>query len=207
MWWAVKQLAVPCNYLRIRSGRTFFQSKIVYDWVLPALLTIGLVAIVVWIGAPLAIFQHPGIAKWLIQLLALMIVFFLAALAAVATFERKGIDDRLAGDDATLSVRNRLGGGRIRRNLSYRQFISYLFGYLSFLALLLFLFVIFATAGWPKIEQKTCVVPIVHRALVEIVDPVMFVVLFFALWQLFVTALLGIYFLTERIQSLNEENH
>src|SRR5665213_3486540 len=102
MLWVIRQIFVPCNYLRISHGPSLFQSKMVFDFVLPVLMTIATVAVCVWLGIPLAIFKHTAIVGRLQELLALMIVFYMAALAAVATYDREGIDDPLKGSDATL---------------------------------------------------------------------------------------------------------
>jgi hypothetical protein len=208
MLWAFKQLLVPLNYLRIKHGETPLQSKAVFDFVLPALLTALTLATCLWLGAPVAVGSHTGLAKHLLDLLALMVVFYMAALAAVATFDRSGIDDTFKGLDAILMVPNHEeGGARVERKLTYRQFISYLFGYLSFLSLCLYILMIFLIAGWTKLENKLELAGWNCKVFTWFLDPAIFLIVFFFLWQLFVTSLLGIYFLTERIQSLtNKEN-
>lgn len=207
MIWAARQLLVPCNYLRIRHGDRPFQSKLVYDFVLPICGTVATLAGCLWLGIPLAIFKHHALIKNLLELLSLMIVFYVAALAAVATFERKGIDEPLHGGPATLLVTKPDGGERVRKVLTYRQFISYLFGYLSFLSLCLFTLMVFLTAGWPKFEVKLLSYNLDKWVLTDLADPILFFVLFMGVWQLIFTSLLGIYFLTDRIQSLNDPVH
>lgn len=204
MLWACRQLLVPMNYLRIRHGESLFRSKAVYDYVLPLIFTVFTCSIFVWLDIRLAIFDHQEFAKRLIDLLVLMIVFFMAALAAVATFDRKGIDQPLRGGDACLKVRNPKGGNYVDKRLSYRQFISYIFGYLSFLSLCLYIVIVVLSVAWPKFEQYFAIWPATYYIIQNIVDPILFFAVIFAVWQLMFTALLGIYFLTERIQTLNE---
>src|SRR5580698_6252766 len=110
IFWAFRQLLVPVNYLRIKHGETVLQSKAVYDFVLPAILTAVTVGICLWVGAPLAVESHTELAKHLLDLLALMVVFYMAALAAVATFDRAGIDDTFKGLNAILMVRDNAAG-------------------------------------------------------------------------------------------------
>lgn len=201
MLWAARQLLVPVNYLRIRHGDTLFRSKAVYDFVFPIIFTGFTYGVFAWLGLSLAIFMHEELVKRLTDLLALTIVFYLAALAAVATFDRKGIDDPLKGGDAILRVRHHDTGEVIDKALSYRQFISYLFGYLSFLSLCLYIIITVFTVGWPEFEKHfECARG--YCILTNIVDPVIFCLIFVAVWQLIFTSLLGIYFLTARIQSL-----
>lgn len=204
MWW-LKQLCVPINYLRIRSGRDWLHSKRVYDFVLPIVLAALTCAYFRWLGISFAIFNHPVLIKRISDLLTLMIVFFMAALAAVATFDREGIDEPLEGEPATLKVQNTENARqRITKILTYRQFISYLFGYLSFLSLVLYVYIMVCDDGWKKLEHYFKSVRWLYGILTDYVDPLLTFVLFTALWQLIITSLLGIYFLTERIQSLSK---
>src|SRR5262245_46233248 len=109
------------NYLRIRHGEGLFQSKRLYDFVLPSTLAFATCAIFYWLDIPLSVFSHDELVKRITDILVLMIVFYMAALAAVATFEREGIDKRLKGEDAFLAVRDHDGGEWVDRTLSYRQ--------------------------------------------------------------------------------------
>jgi len=203
MIWAARQLLVPCNYLRIREGDSLLQSKAVYDYVLPAVLTAVTAGVCVGLSIPFGMGHHPVLTKSLADLLALLIAFYMAALAAVSTFERAGIDGALKGGDATLRVLNHETGAREDKKLSYRQFISYLFGYLSFISLILFISLLFFSTAWPKIlnlgkDYKG------WDHVVALLDPAFFIMFFFGTWQLLVTSLLGIYFLADRMQSLND---
>jgi len=205
MLWAIRQIFVPVNYLRIQHGEGVMKSKAVFDYVLPAVFTAITVAVCVWLVIPLAVFQHPALTPRLLELMALMVVFYMAALAAVATFERKGIDNLLRGGDATLWVRDHSQGGkRTPKKLTYRQFISYLFGYLSFLSLLLYIALIFLVSGWPRLQGKIAAIQKMPAVVGEVTNVALFVLVFFFVWQLVFASLLGIYFLTERIQSLND---
>jgi len=134
MLWAVLQLTVPVRYLRIKHGDGVFHSKIAYDFLFPAILAVVTLAAFMWLDLSLSLTAHPELVKKITDLLTLMIVFYMAALAAVATFDREGIDNPLPDNDATLWVQNPDGGAWENKVLSYRKFISYLFGYLSFLA-------------------------------------------------------------------------
>lgn len=206
MLWAVRQLLTPCNYLRIRHGDTLLKSKAVYDFVLPAILTVSSVALLVWLSVPLVVSKHAALVASLGQLLGLLIAFYMAALAAVATFGREIIDTPLKGGDAKLRVRHHDGGHKVDRVLTYRQFICYLFGYLSFLSLLTFIALVFLQKVWPLIAAKAAGVAI-WGTIANALTPTLFVLLFFAVWQLFVTSMLGIYFLAERMQSISDPEY
>lgn len=202
LFWAFRQLCTPCNYLRIRHGEGILQSKLTYDFVLPGLLMAVTVGFTLWLGLPLKVFGTASVFQALSGLLAVLIGFYMAALAAVATFHREGIDQYLIGDDALLRVRSKDGGRRIDKRLTYRQFISYLFGYASFLSFVIYAGLLLASAAWPKLTGLLKA----HKAdwVMGILDPAAFGVVYFALWQLFVTSLLGIYFLADRLQALSD---
>jgi hypothetical protein len=202
MWWAIRQLTVPMNYLRIRHGDDLFHSKAVYDFVLPAALSLATLGVFAALGTKISIFSNSELIKRVMDLLALMIAFYMAALAAVSTFDRKGIDAPLPDEDALLKKRQ--PDGRFADvALSYRQFISYCFGYLSFLSLCLYMFMIITSFVWEDIVKIFDTSSVLKSAFDYVVQPSIFLFTFFFIWQLMITSLLGIYFLTERIQTLN----
>ena len=205
MLWVFKQLCAPCNYLRIRHGTSLLASKAVYDFVLPALLTGLTVAVTLALDMRLSVFHNDKFFASLSGLLSILIGFYMAALAAVATFDRAGIDNRLAGTDAKLRVRDPDGGAPKDKLLSYRQFISYLFGYASFLSFVIYACLLLLGSAWGRLESVLAGNPRLAEVMPNVLDPASFVVIFFFLWQLFVTSLLGIYFLSERIQELHEK--
>lgn len=204
--WAIRQLLVPCNYLRIHHGGSFFASKAVYDWVFPFALTTITIVICIFIKIPLVISGKSSIFSDLSSLLALLIAFYMAALAAVSTFGRVDIDQNLRGGDATLKVLNHETKMREPKSLSYRQFISYLFGYLSFLSLVLFVALMSFKALWPKIVNFSSEY-VFWDLFVGRLEPILFSAFVFGFWQMLVSSLLGIYFLTDRIHTINEKHH
>ncbi len=204
MFWAVRQLTVPCKYLRIKSGPSLLESKFVYDNVLPVFFTAATVGLLKAISVPVSLATLAGVQSSLSNLLALLIGFYMAALAAVATFDRPGIDNPLRGDPATLRVRMHDGGQWIDKPLSYRQFISYLFGYLSFLSLILYGLLLAAQKVWPRLLKLSSGYTSWDWVTPKLIEPLAAVLILYAIWQLIIVSLLGIYFLAERIQSLND---
>jgi hypothetical protein len=204
MWWPIQQLLSPCSYLRIRHGDSLMASKLVYDFVIPAVFTVLTIAISAWLKKPLNLYQHETLMQSLSDLFALLIAFYIAALAAVATLERAGIDQPLKGGDATLKVLNHNNGLRTPKPLTYRQYISYLFGYLSLLSLLLFMSLLFFRGTWGEIVHKLSADSRIENAIYCIIDPIIFSIFFFGVWQMLITSLLGIHFLADRMQSLND---
>lgn len=70
-----------------------------------------------------------AVGEWLLQVL----MVFVASLAAVATFQRPGMDENMRGKAPTLQ-----GKGVTRR-----QYLCYMFGYLAFMSIAVYLVVVF----------------------------------------------------------------
>jgi len=198
MIWACRQLMTPLRYLRIRQGISLFQSKAVYDWFLPAVLAIP----ATYIGNKysLGIFSEQGVIGGFQKLLEILIPFYIAALAAVATFQRDGLDDVLKGHPATLNIRHARGDW-VERILTRRQFICYLFGYLAFLSLCLFVAILFLNL----ISQKSSVAA--HElfgACLPFAKIAIIYIFMVPIWQMIVTTLLGVYFMSERLMVMTD---
>lgn len=132
-----------------------------------------------------------GFLKSLRDLIALLAAFFVAALAAVATFARENLDKLMEGTSPTLKSR----GQSEPLPLTRRQFVCYLFGYLAFIAFALFLSIVAAEILYPnlKLLLEPSWLPYVRFAASAI--------FMFVFWNMIVTTLLGIYFLVERVHS------
>lgn len=179
-------------------------SKATYDFVLP-ILGAFIVTVAAWFFEfSFGMFDDVGFVPGIINLLNLLIAFFIAALAAVATFDRPGLDDQMKGEPARMKRRGRSGDGVVKV-LTHRQFIAYLFGYLSFISILFLLFIFIVRLIGPiviRFINENTDSDIVNIILViKIVGCFVFFFLFF---QIIITMLLGIYFLSDRLQFMND---
>jgi hypothetical protein len=77
-------------------------------------------------------------------LLQILPGFYIASLAAIATFNKGNMDQYMPEPTPTVNVRVR--GHSLPIRLTRRRMLSLLFGYLSFLSLLLFLLIILANS-------------------------------------------------------------
>lgn len=201
MFWAVKQLCSPLRYLKISQGTGLFTSKLTYDFVIPGIL--GAVAgFSVWyFSLSLGVFSQQGLVHDITSLLNLLIAFFIAALAAVATFDRSGLDDPMKGEPAILSRRND-NNNPVDIVLSHRQFVCYLFGFLTFTSLALLLGLYTLRVFKTEILELT----LAHSWLMSVGKPLAAAAFFFVLSQITVTMLLGVYFLCDRLQFLDNKS-
>lgn len=129
---ALHRLSKPLDYLRIQHP-----AKTKYDLVIPLACTVAGVCLFYFMPKTPAIFGQNGLISLINSLLQVLTGFFIASLAAVATFNKEGMDNTMPGDPPRLRVMER---GRIKIiDLSRRRFLSLMFGYLSFISLFLYL--------------------------------------------------------------------
>lgn len=195
MFWAFRQLSTPFRYLAIRHGGGLLKSKGTYDWVLPAIAAIILAALSTWLGTNQPLFAEHSIMGGFQQLLAILIPFYIVALAAVATFAGPGMDEYLKGGPAYI-MRLRPDGKRYVYELNRRQFICYLFGYLSAVSMAVFVVVLVGGVVEGKIGSYIC------NFLGNATGYLKFFGLVFSLFwicQIIVITLLGIAFISDRI--------
>jgi hypothetical protein len=200
MIWACQQLLTPMRYLRIRQGISLFKSKAVYDWVLPMLISIP--ATYIGYKYSIGIFSEKGVIGGFQKLLEILVPFYIAALAAVATFARDGLDEPLKGHAATVSIRHS-NGMWVEHVLTRRQFICYLFGYLAFLSLVLFVGILFLNL----VSQKSGL--LAHELFGEQLQYAKIAAIYIfmvPIWQMIVITLLGVYFMSERLMVMTEED-
>lgn len=200
MYWAFRQILMPFKYLTIHQGNTIFRSKAVYDWILPILLAMGSAILLTLFPGGERMFYDGGIIGSFRTLLELLIPFYIVALAAVATFDRKGLDEEMKGFPAVIKTL-RSTGIYAEHILTRRQFICYLFGYLSSCSLILFVILLIMEL----IEKRTdkIVYIILGSATIYLKGVAAFVFLI-PIWQIIITTLLGIYFMSERLQVMTD---
>lgn len=189
-------------YLKIRQGDGLLTSKFTYDFVVPVIGAVLCTAAITHFSLPIAAFGTEGLVPGVLNLLNLLIAFFIAALAAVATFDRKGLDDPVKGDPA-LMTRTKSNGARVQHVLTHRQFVCYMFGFLSFASLMLLIFLYALRVIGPEVwaeRQLTFNVKGFELHLRPWLKGFGISLFFFVVGQIVTTTLLSLYFLTDRLQ-------
>lgn len=185
MWRAI----VPLYYLRIAHSE-----KMKFDLILP--LIFCAIACIPLLSSD---FRADAMTKLNIidtlgNFVGLLAGFFIAALAAVSTFGGKDMDDQMPGPLVLKHVRN---GVPYPENLSRRRFLSFLFGYLAFLSLVLYVLGVAFTIAYP------------YLVLVHFPDdaPIIFglfwVLYAFILSNILSNTFLGLFYLTDRMHRPN----
>ena len=198
MHWTFRQLGSPMRYLWISHGSGLTTSKKTYDFAIPTLIGLAAVGVDRAFGINMGLSAPDGLLSDVISLLNLLIAFFIAALAAVATFDRKGLDEKMKGEPAILRRKNNKGR-KVEIILTHRQFVCYLFGYLSFSSLVFLMALYGVKIFSPQISHIAVSLPSVTMCF-----KYFGVFFFFAmLGQIATTMLLGIHFLTDRLQFMD----
>ena len=157
-------------------------------------MLISIVIILVLCALPksIAIIGDRGLISIITNLIQILVGFYIASLAAVATFQKDGLDDLLAGDPVTLNV-NRQGKYK-EIPLTRRKFLCFLFGYLSFMGIILY----FTGAVAELLSENIKILAPAYISLVVVKCVFLFLYLL-ATSHLFVTTLLGLHYMTDRM--------
>lgn len=178
-------IIAPVSYLRIRHP-----SKWVVDWLLPLVLCAISTILVACLAKPGAIAGPSGLIDRLSLACSILPGFYIAALAAIATFNRPDIDEIMPSPTPTLLVA--IHGAEKTLDLTRRRFLAYLFGFLCWESLFLLVYFIFAGVIAAGVMQ--------HLGSLAPAGRVAFLAVgFLAFWQLICATCLGLYYLADRL--------
>lgn len=176
------------NYLRVSHGYAFR-----YNWLYPSLLGGTATLVILQLDTATSLFETDGLLRSFAPVLSILAPFYIAALAAVATFSGNQSVDRHFDMSQTVSL-NVIGDGGDWENINVtpRHFLSLLFGYCTSQSIFLLLVSILS--------------PFIAK-LAETASPsgaafflsAVFLTFTVLLSQLFLCTLLGVYYLADRI--------
>lgn len=183
---SIRRLLAPLSYLRIER-----EDKVTDELVIPAVLTIISVGILWCFSGRIPVFADKGVVSFIVGYLQIVSGFYIASLAAVATFNKESMDKPMPGIPVVLPVTRRSKGRP--ETLSRRRFLCFLFGYLSLLSLVLYF------SGSALILLAPHIKNILSEAALAAVKWSVICVYMFTTYNLLVTTLLGLYYMTDRI--------
>jgi hypothetical protein len=188
------KLLAPLGYLRIKH-----KEKLWYDLWYPLISSLIITMCYAFMEAPFSILGKSGLIPQINGLLQVLIGFYIAALAAVATFSSPTIDEPMAGDPPTIEEKYR--GKWITVELIRRRFLCYLFGYLALVSFAVFGFGLSASLFTDSIIDFIAAhsTPIA-LTLVKLLFLFSYLLV---LLNLVTTTLLGLYYLSVRIHQPN----
>lgn len=177
------KLLSPLLFLRLQSPDLFR-----YQWGIPGLLTAAALSLYYLLPIEPLLLGDKGLVVRINGLLSTLIGFYIAALAAVATFPSETLDQKMKGRAPTLNYRR--GGEKRIETLTRRRFLAILFGYSAFLSITIYGLGIITFAMEPSVPSGTL------RWLLEFAWIVAYA---FMLASLTVVTLLGLNYLIERM--------
>ncbi|MGL1958325.1 MAG: hypothetical protein OCD00_13515 [Colwellia sp.] len=177
------QLTRPISYLFLNhpSGK-------VYNWKIPLFFTIVTVTFLYFLVGIERVLNETGLIIELSDFIGNLPGFLIAALAAIATFNRPIIDQEMI-DAPTIDVK--VGEVKIdEMKLTRRDFLLRLFSYLTVLSIFL---IIYQKVGY------VVSVPEMFLTDFQIVEWLFIAGYFLFFWQLLVLLMFGLYYLSERL--------
>lgn len=185
----------PFAYLQIEHPE-----KEKFDWHIPAILSACTTALFILFANVDSVFIKDGLVDKLISLLQILPGFYIAALAAIATFQKPNIDELMP--DPTPSVEIMIRGEQNCIKLTRRRFLSMLFSFLAAESIILCFFMIFLLQAEfkPVIATWLDFFPVTYLKLWRGLG--LATVLFF-FWQIVTASLLGLYYLGDRLHQPN----
>lgn len=177
------QLTRPFSYLAIKHA-----DKWIYDWLIPFCLALGTLGIA-WLCIPVAnLGGKDGLIADITNFIANLPGFFIAALAAVATFTSKDLDKTIPSSP-TMNIHYQ--GHPLIVEITRRRFLCVLFSYLTASSIFI---VIGAKIGIYVEVSNDYFIPFSWGG---------FLLFSFALWQMITATMLGLYYLGERLHTPN----
>lgn len=173
----LRKLLKPLIYLRIKH-----KQKLYIDLILPVIIGGVLTAIFFFSPVQIKLLGQGSLVGLVNGLLQILIGFFVASLAAVATFQREGLDEVMVGKAPTLR------GEKITR----RQFVCYMFGYLALVSIVLYF-------GGGITELTVGLLKVLITEKYELFKYSAIFIYLSLLANLVLTTMLALYYLTDRI--------
>ncbi|MBY7973841.1 hypothetical protein KW462_08080 [Vibrio fluvialis] len=178
----IYQLTRPLSYLRIKHD-----DKWIYDWLVPVIAT-ALTLTFIYFFIPLNnVVVKGGLIDEINSFVANLPGFFIAALAAVATFNKDDIDNLMASEPPKIEILHH--GNPLMIKMTRRRFLCVLFSYLTAVSI----FLVLLTKIGLAVELPT--------KYVVVASWVGSAAFFLVLWQMILATLLGLYYLGERLHT------
>jgi hypothetical protein len=198
---ALQQLFRPVTYLRIKHP-----AKKLFDVTAPLWLAL-LTGVAIYMLPVQPKFTGPeSLLSQIQELIQLLIGFFIAALAAIATFDEESLDRLMEGTPATLDEPDPYQGRPMETPLTRRRFLCFLYGYLSFLSLALYVVMMIVQVAAPSFgwlattAWNPCALSICVKVQADFVSWVILQAgIGFFFYQMVTVTLLGLYYLTDRL--------
>jgi len=188
----IYQITRPLSYLKIEH-----KEKWKFDWLMPVIMTVFTSSIIFILRNQLNIFGVDGLISQIISLVQILPGFYIAALAAISTFNKNDIDQLMP--EPTPKVEILIRGQRNTIDLTRRRFLCMLFAFLVSESIAISLLGIFSLnfAKAIKLFLNPLLQPFASHFLTFC--------FFLLFWQLIISTMLGLYYLGDKMHQPNLE--
>ncbi len=180
----LKQILMPFGYLAIRHPH-----KWVVDWFYPALATLLTLLGLLYATDVSLLLAKGGMVSSLLSFVQSLPGFYIAALAAIATFGRADIDSVLP--EPTPEVKVKFIGGENIVKLTRRRFLAMLFSFLTAESIVLIIFSIFAI----ELSSSLSLFSAYGVSVGSWISLLLLALFFFTFFQLVAATFWGLYYL------------
>ncbi|OCH04989.1 hypothetical protein [Aliivibrio fischeri] len=179
------KLLKPLDYIRIKHAE-----KAWFDVMLPAILAVVCVAIMYFLPIPVAFIGSESVISLVNGILQILSGFYIASMAAVATFQKEGMDGQMEGVPPKLKIikKNRI----TTKSLTRREFLTYLFGYLAFMSILMYF-----AGGFIQLASGNISMLAAH--ITPWFKYVLVTLYMFVIFNILCTTILGMHFMIDKI--------
>ncbi|TXL13202.1 hypothetical protein BMR04_14560 [Methylococcaceae bacterium HT3] len=188
----IRHLLRPLSYLSIEH-----QLKWKVDWIYPLLLAIVSTILIFWLKqfGQVSLYSNSGIITKILGFVQVLPGFYIAALAAIATFNKTDIDKKMPAPAPKIDIL--VQGKSVAIELTRRRFLCSMFAFLTAESLIIIVLAIFATSFYVPFKE------IIHESW-HILSSGLFTLMFLLLfWQMIITSFWGLYYLGDRLHQPN----
>jgi len=184
----LRHLFRPFAYLKIEH-----KEKWKLDWLYPLFLSLVSLCLIMYAKGygQVVIFADTGLVSKIQGFVSILPGFYIAALAAIATFNKVDIDKTMPAPAPKIDVL--IQGKNILIDLTRRRFLCLMFAFLTAESLLLIIFGIFAQVLY--VPGKAFICEIFH----PLISNLLLLVYLFLFWQMVVASFWGLFYLGERL--------
>lgn len=123
-----------------------------HQWQFPGIITALIMIILMLVSKKPHVLGPTGLVDAVNSLLAVLVGFYIAALAAVASFPSEALDQEMRGRCPTLKVKR--GGEVFEEKLTRRRFLCIVFGFCSFIAMIIYFIGVGTRIVSPSVEWR-----------------------------------------------------
>lgn len=142
----LKYLKTCFSFLRVKHD------KLIYcQWIMPIIVSCLITGVFQYLPVEPKIFGEVSLVSGINSLLGIMIGFYIASIAAIASFNRDSLDDIMAGTPPTLTII--IEGQSKIESLTRRRFFCIIFGYCAVISILIYMLGLLSNILLPSIRE------------------------------------------------------